>query len=297
MAETQAGSGQHPDVTRSRIDVEQVRPGRTSTTGPVNGSARSLLTTVLGFFALPLAEPVWASALTSALSSVSVDPAAARQALARGAREGWIQSSRVGRRSAWSLTDGGREALRAGVSYVVGFAAREHTWDGRWLVLTGNLPSSDYHLRQRLRWAGFGQLAAGTWLSPHADRGAEAIAIVDELGWGDGASTLVAQEGVRGDCRRLVEQAWDLDGLAGEYRQFMEDTALRDTAEQNPFARQVLLLNSWRRLPLLDPGLPAEGLPADWAGHAAARMFLEHHKAQMPEAEAAWRRIIADSAA
>jgi phenylacetic acid degradation operon negative regulatory protein len=287
---------QLPDIGRSRLDLERTQTGRT-TTGRVNGSARSMLMTILGFFVLPLSEPVWASALTRALAAVSVDPAAARQALARGARDGWIQSCRIGRRATWSVTPGGRAALDAGVAYVLRFAARTDIWDGRWLMLIINLPSSDYRVRRRLHWAGFGQLSTGAWLSPQADREAEVISLLDELGLGDGACTLIARSGALGDCQRLVRQAWDLEGLAREYQQFIEDTALRDSKQKDPFARQVLLLNSWRRLTLRDPGLPHAGLPADWAGHAAARMFLERFHEQQPEAEAAWRRILSESEA
>jgi len=92
-----------------------------------------------------------------------------------------------------------------------------------------------------------------------------------------------------------VAQAWDLNSVAGEYRQFMNATVLRDSTQQDPFARQVLLLNSWRRLPLRDPGLHWAGLPSDWPGHSAARMFLERFEAQQPDAEAAWRRILSES--
>ena len=35
------------------------------------------------------------------------------------------------------------------------------------------------------------------------------------------------------------------------------------------------MLTAWRRLPYLDPGLPAELLPADWSGLAAADLFDE----------------------
>ncbi|MCU1694448.1 MAG: paaX [Mycobacterium sp.] len=185
--------------------------------------------------------------------------------------------------------------MDAGVSYVLRFAARTDAWDGRWLMLIVNLPSSDYRVRRRLQWAGFGQLSAGTWLSAQADREAEVVSLLDELGLGDGACTLIARSGALGDSQQLVRQAWDLHSLAQEYRQFIEDTALRDSKQNDPFARQVLLLNSWRRLTLRDPGLPHAGLPADWAGHAAARMFLERFHEQQHEAEAAWRRILSES--
>jgi phenylacetic acid degradation operon negative regulatory protein len=36
----------------------------------------------------------------------------------------------------------------------------------------------------------------------------------------------------------------------------------------------VRVLTDWRRLPYLDPGLPAELLPGDWVGIRAADMFF-----------------------
>jgi len=35
----------------------------------------------------------------------------------------------------------------------------------------------------------------------------------------------------------------------------------------------VPMLTEWRRLPYLDPGLPLEPLPGDWAGLAAGELF------------------------
>ena len=40
------------------------------------------------------------------------------------------------------------------------------------------------------------------------------------------------------------------------------------------FGGYVRLLTDWRRLPYLDPGLPAELLPADWTGIRAADLFF-----------------------
>jgi len=35
----------------------------------------------------------------------------------------------------------------------------------------------------------------------------------------------------------------------------------------------VRVLTTWRQLPYLDPGLPQDLLPDDWAGAEAARLF------------------------
>ena len=44
--------------------------------------------------------------------------------------------------------------------------------------------------------------------------------------------------------------------------------------EQEAFAGYVRALTDWRRLPYLDPGLPAELLPEDWIGIRAADLFF-----------------------
>src|SRR5258708_7517724 len=57
------------------------------------------------------------------------------------------------------------------------------------------------------------------------------------------------------------------------------DRARMDRARPGPggggeaFADYIRALTAWRRLPFLDPGLPAELLPSDWNGLAAAAAF------------------------
>jgi phenylacetic acid degradation operon negative regulatory protein len=43
---------------------------------------------------------------------------------------------------------------------------------------------------------------------------------------------------------------------------------------RDAFADYVRVLTDWRRLPYLDPGLPAEVLPPGWAGARAAGIFF-----------------------
>ena len=50
------------------------------------------------------------------------------------------------------------------------------------------------------------------------------------------------------------------------------------------FVDYVFTLTQWRRLPFLDPGLPAELLPDGWPGHEASRAFLRLARALGPRA-------------
>ena len=82
----------------------------------------------------------------------------------RTADSGWIEASRVGRETRWSLTPAGTELLREGTERIYSFAAEERPWDGSWLVLTVGVPENNRALRQRLRtqlgWAGLGSIDA-----------------------------------------------------------------------------------------------------------------------------------------
>ena len=70
---------------------------------------------------------------------------------------------------------------------------------------------------------------------------------------------------------------WDLDALAALYDEF-DDThrpllGLRNPSPREAFTAYVPMLTEWRRLPYLDPGLPLEPLPDDWAGVTAGELF------------------------
>jgi phenylacetic acid degradation operon negative regulatory protein len=51
-------------------------------------------------------------------------------------------------------------------------------------------------------------------------------------------------------------------------------------------------VQQWRVVPFLDPGLPAELLPADWPGPAAAECFRTAHRFLHHEAQEHWARLM-----
>ena len=166
------------------------------------GSARSLLMTILGEFVLPFGQQVWTTTLVHALGLVGVEPGSARQALARTAAEGWLSSDRVGRRVRWSLTDAGRRLLVEGAQRIYTFGSGEMSWDGRWLVVLVSIPESMRGLRHKLRtqlnWAGFGSPSPGVWISPRQDAAAEGQ---------EATATGIAANGLRGGPRATAECA------------------------------------------------------------------------------------------
>jgi phenylacetic acid degradation operon negative regulatory protein len=259
-------------------------------------SARSLLLTVLGEFVLPQAAPAWTHALVSALAEVGIEEKAARQALSRTAAEGLLVAERDGRRVRWQLTPSGTELLAEGAERIYGFGRGVDGWDGRWLVLTVSVPETQrrlrHSLRTRLSWAGLGSPVPGLWVTPDVSKSKEVASVVESLGVE--AFSFVGRFGEVGDYRRLVAEAWRLDEVEQRYAQFLTTwgaaTSLRARAAH--FRLQVQLVQQWRVVPFLDPGLPAELLPADWPGPAAAESFRTAHGCFHSDAQAHWAQLM-----
>lgn len=262
------------------------------------GSARSLLMTVLGEFALPAGEPVWTATLVDALAMLDVEEKSARQALARTAAEGWLESERVGRRVRWSLTPHGREQLVSGAQRIYSFGRDGKDWDGRWLMLLVSVPESQRDLRHRLRtrltWAGFGTPTAGVWISPRVTAEADAQRILADLALPTTAMSFVCTYGSLGEQSGMVAAAWDLGELAEKYERFI--TEFGDLSPGTPDAvlrAQTLLVHEWRRFPFLDPQLPRELLPHGWIGTTATALFTERHESWRPLAQGRWAQLAA----
>jgi phenylacetic acid degradation operon negative regulatory protein len=89
----------------------------------------------------------------------------------------------------------------------------------------------------------------------------------------------------------MVEHAWDLAQVAREYDEFI--AAFSADASPDPLVRVVDLVHAWRRFPWIDPGLPAEFLPAPWSGTTAAALFARRHAAWAGDAIAEWKQLLA----
>jgi phenylacetic acid degradation operon negative regulatory protein len=243
-------------------------------------AARSLLLTILGEYVLPRGEAVWQETLVGALVSVGYTQQAARQALARSARDGWLETSRHGRRARVSLSARAAGLLRTGAERIYSFG-EPRQWDGRWLVLILRVPETRrevrHQLRTRLAWAGLGSMGGGVWLTPHVERETELRDAIREAPAAE-ATSFVASLGEMGRAEDVVAAAWDLDEVREHYEAFIEDfAAIRPSSDVAFFRMQTLLVHAWRRFPFLDPDLPTELLPARWPRRRAHELFACRH--------------------
>ncbi|HTK62937.1 MAG TPA: PaaX family transcriptional regulator C-terminal domain-containing protein [Pseudonocardia sp.] len=252
-------------------------------------SARSVLFTVLGEYLREPDRQVWTATLLTALREMGIKESAARQSLSRTARAGWLRSTSYGRRMRWRLSPVALEHLAESADEIYRRRRDPPAWDGTWLVLMTSVPESRrelrHRLRTRLRWAGFGPLGQGVWLTPRADAEPLARRVLAELGLTANVLSVLGRIGGLGSEYEVVNRAWDLAGLARDYNSFeAEFPALVAGAGcsvpgRSVFAEHTLMVQRWREFALRDPVLPAELLPARWVGRLAAQRFYQRHDA------------------
>jgi phenylacetic acid degradation operon negative regulatory protein len=252
-------------------------------------SARGLLFTVLGEFVLPTGGSAWTSAFIEVFSRLGVEEKAIRQALARTAADGWIKPERDGRRTRWRLTPAGDRLLTEGTERIYAFTGIQRGWDGSWLLVLARVPDGDrparHRLRTRLSWAGLGTPAPGVWITTHTERTGEVEDVLRQAGIIDGQIFAATHRG-GGELATLVSQAWDLPAIERRYEEFLAEFA--SPSSKDPLTRLIELVHAWRRFPSLDPGLPAQLLPARWSGARAAGLFAARHAKWSPGAVTQW---------
>jgi phenylacetic acid degradation operon negative regulatory protein len=222
------------------------------------------------------------AALIRLLADLDVDEPAVRSAISRLKRRGILQAQRRDGAAGYELSAPAQAILREGDARI--FRRERATLADGWLLAVFSVPESERHrrhvLRTELTRLGFGMVAPGVWIVPAYPDDATAE-MLRRLGLDGYADLFHASHVASGDLREKVREWWDLDQLAHLYRDFIEaQTPVLDqwrTTQQAPgqaFPYYVRALTAWRRLPYLDPGLPAELLPPDWIGSRAADLFF-----------------------
>ncbi len=76
------------------------------------------------------------------------------------------------------------------------------------------------------------------------------------------------------DIGRIVAEAWDLDTIEAEYREFVDRWTDGVPSEvSGALGGQIRLLTEWRQLLVDDPQLPEAHLPEGWPALAAYELF------------------------
>jgi len=287
--------------------------GVTEATGR-GAQPRQLIVTVYGLYSRGAGGWMSVASLVSLLGDLGIDEPAVRSSISRLKRRGILVARRLGgaagsrpaergaagSRPAERGAAGSRPAERGAAGYELSGEGqailregdhrifrteRARLGDG-WLLAVFSVPESERHqrhvLRSQLSRLGFGTAAPGVWIAP-AYLHEATVEMLARLGLSGYADLFHADHLAFGDLASKVRQWWDLDRterLASDFVAAYEPVLLgwqgRRAASRprEAFADYVRVLTDWRRLPYLDPGLPAELLPPGWTGARAAEIFF-----------------------
>ena len=261
-----------------------------------------LITTLLGDYWFAGHEQLPSAALVRLAEEFGVSAVAARAALSRLARRDLLESSKAGRRTYYRLTDRASAVLSEGRRRIMSFGLAEDAWDGVWTLAAFSIAEDQrdlrHSLRTELRWLGFAPLYDGLWISPAAS----VTAARDVLGKvGVLNATVFRATAAAAPELRSPQSAWDFGMLRDGYDRFLAEYSplLTRVRKGSVSASEALvarsgIMDTWRTFPTLDPGLPAELLPADWPRAAAREVFVEIYDTLGPLAEFRVRQIVAE---
>ncbi|PZS12372.1 MAG: hypothetical protein DLM64_05075 [Solirubrobacterales bacterium] len=208
--------------------------------------------------------------LISLLSELGLSESAARAAILRLRRNGWLSSHRHGRHTHYAPTTAvliHQQRVREH------FTASGELWDGTFHGLLYEVPERDRAFRDRLRRSarllGYAPLRAGLLIAP-TDRSAQLDALLSNPP--PEARLLPARIELHPhDARRLATRIWALEELARDYRDQIEAMrgAIAVAAQDRPAGPAALRAFAAATQPVYqavaqDPLLPRELLPNDW---------------------------------
>jgi phenylacetic acid degradation operon negative regulatory protein len=247
-------------------------------------NARSALFDLYGDHLRTRGRSAPVASLVRLLAALDIAAPAARTAVSRMVRQGWLTPVRLPQGRGYALTAKAVRRLDEAGRRI--YRNAPDMWDGRWhLLVIQHIP--DRTRRERLRaglgYLGYAPLGDGTWISPRASPELDALVEAE----GVRAERFAA--GYDGEARGLVARAWDLDGLARAYERWVAEArqllaAWPDPDDERAFAVRSRLVHEWRKFLFRDPGLPASLLPDDWPGVRAARFFDEEAARLLPAA-------------
>ncbi|MEV6205888.1 PaaX family transcriptional regulator C-terminal domain-containing protein [Kitasatospora sp. NPDC051914] len=246
----------------------------------------SLINTIYGEFVRRLGGWISIADLIALMAELDVDGPAVRSAISRLKKSGTLlQERRDG--TGYCLGPEMGPVFDEGDRRIFGSLEPARLEDG-WVVAVFSVPESErahrHQLRSRLTWLGFGNAAPGVWLAP-ARLLPDARRMLQRLGLSSYVHLFTSHYAGFAELSEAVSSWWDFPAIEAQYAEFTEEWApvadeLRPQPRIDPvlaFRDYVPMLTQWRRLPYLDPGLPAELLPADWNAIEARSVFAELH--------------------
>ncbi|MBM7168988.1 PaaX family transcriptional regulator [Streptomyces sp. G44] len=246
---------------------------------------RSLIVTFYGAYGRAAPGPVPVAELVRLLAPVGVDAPSVRSSVSRLKRRGLLVPARTESGAAgYALSPEARQLLEDGDRRIYGpVTPRE---GAGWVLAVFSVPEAERHkrhvLRSRLAGLGFGTAAPGVWIAP-AHLYEETRHTLERLQLAPYVDLFTGEHLGFAATAEAVGRWWDLTSLAKQHEAFLDrhEPVLRAweargetvVPPEEAYRDYLLALDSWRRLPYADPGLPAGLLPAGWPGARSAEVF------------------------
>jgi phenylacetic acid degradation operon negative regulatory protein len=272
----------------SPYDIEEIFPDDAA--GAVRlprrqagNSPQGLTVTLMADYTLRTLAWLPSAAIVALLGEAGVSQAGARTAISRLARRGVLDGRRQGRQSSYRLTAPAATFLTVGASAILSPTDGIEPWDEHWTLIAFTLPQEENTerrgLRAQLRWMGYAPLYDGLWVSPR-ELTEKARAQLARLALGAMTVFRARHVDLSAAAGRGPLDAWDTAAIAGEYASFMEcwgPVPARMHAGRITGAEAVRVrtevMETYRRLPILDPQLPDRLLPPGWLRGPARTLF------------------------
>ena len=243
------------------------------------GSTTSLLRTVIGLYLREAGGWMATASLIELMQALEVPATLTRTALTRLRKKDVVVAVERGGVAGYEVDSRASRMLERGDRRI--HIPRSMAAQDPWCLISFSLPESErerrHQLRRQLHWIGCGMVSPGLWVAPDYLR-QEIQDILESLGLGERAVLFTtSRPHAAEELRDVVARWWDLGAIAALYLDFItfneQVPPSGVKADSSTFATYVNLIDRWRMIPYLDPGLPSDCLPTDWPGGAGVELF------------------------
>jgi phenylacetic acid degradation operon negative regulatory protein len=186
----------------------------------------------------------------------------------------FIEKNETDGKILYKLTDKGYTALCLEFPF---FRFLKEEWDGKWRIISYEIPEKKRELRDRLRremrgW-GLGPWHRSFWLTPHP-----IINDLRELVYGKEEDQYIQafeSTHVFGDMAILVEKVWLKTDIEKKYRELFKTWHQTLSSDATRDDKLKTILSGYVEMLRLDPGLPAGLIGQKWIGFEAFNLLKE----------------------
>lgn len=250
---------------------------------------QSLIVTLFGLYAREHSNVLTVASLVRMLGDLGVDPGGVRSSIHRLKKRDFLHSTRLRGQAAYELSSEVEDLLRMGDERIFHF--RRASPDDNWLLISFSVPESERHLRHRIRSIltrlGCGFVSSGLWLAPEQILD-EVVSELERAELSTFAELFSGRYVSGSSMQSRIGEIWNIDLLEQRHREFVDlyepvrqrssKNTLDRLSPEQAFSDYVPMVNEWRKLAYLDPGLPIEPAGHDSARLAAAELFTELHE-------------------